>query len=837
MRTRFEASFVLIVVAMVASLFGAVPAAFADSSVTDGVELRLFAGGLAQPVDVTAPPQDPRVFVVEKAGVIRIVEDGQLLAEPFLDIRSLVRTAGGEQGLLGLAFHPKYRNNGKFYVNYTSEVGTGDSTISEFQVAADPNRADAASERVLLRIDQPRTNHNGGQLAFGGGHLFASIGDGGSGGEPAQDTGSLLGKILRLDVDGGQPYAIPNGNPFADGPGRDEIWAYGLRNPWRFSIDPVGRNLYIGDVGQSSREEVDVAPIGEAGVNYGWNTMEGSQCYDPPGCFDASFTAPVLEYSHNDGCSITGGVVYRGSELPQLRGHYFYSDLCGGFIRSFRYEQGQVRDETDWTDTFGRFDRAVAFGTDGFGEIYVASYGGNVYRFSSTAADGCDVNADGYADLVAGAPGRDDSRGAAYVIPGSGSGPVAGDATALNDAPAEAGAGFASALACGDFNADGFGDLAIGTPGSIDSGLPGSVMVRFGGSGQTATLGATLAPAPRPGDGFGAAVAVGDFNRDGYDDLAVGAPGSRLKGVREAGRVHIFEGSPQGLVLLRAFHQNSLGVPGVIETGDRMAAGVAAADFNGDGYDDLAVGIPGQQVGRFDRAGVVQLFTGTDEGLIPGEVWDRSHEAVAGKVKRDARFGEVLATGNFDADPYDDLAIGVPGMSRGAGEVTVLYGSRNGISDRDFRLRQGLRQVAGRARVGDGFGSALAVGDIDGDGWDDLAIGVPGEDVLGVIDAGAVDIVFGERRGLVGGRYQRRSAAQNAVPGTAGVGDHFGAAVRVADFNADGRGELAVGVPSSADAGGSGRVVIVTPPRDEWSLSTPGIEGDPVSGDRFGAAL
>ncbi len=848
----------LSVFAIAASTFVAVPPATAAAAITSGVELRTVATGLSQPVDITAPEGDPRLFVVEKPGRIRIIENGTVRPEPFLDIQSLVRTAGGEQGLLGLAFHPNYRSNGKFYVNYTSEVGTGDSTIAEYQVSADPNRADPASGRVLLRIDQPRTNHNGGQLQFGGGLLFASIGDGGSGGEPAQDNSSLLGKILRIDVDttgpGGLQYGIPDGNPYADGPGRDEIWASGLRNPWRFSIDAVGGRIYIADVGQASWEEVNAAPLGAAGLDYGWNTMEGNSCYDPPGCFDASFTPPVEVYGHNDGCSITGGVVYRGNELKRLRGHYFYADLCGDWVRSFRIEGGDVFERTNWRPALGAVDTPVAFGTDGFGELYVASFRGSILRFSSTDSNGCDINGDGRADLTVGAPGVGGSgiedAGWLHVILGSTTGPTeAGDQRLRPGVDGLAGtleaeAAFGAAVTCADFNGDGFDDVAVGAPGDGEAALPGSVTLVYGSatglnpaSSARIAAGTGVSGQASPRDLFGSALATGDFNRDGYFDLAVGVPGARLQGRRAAGRVVLLHGSSKGLAAAARdqYHQNSPGIPGDIEINDRFGAALASGDFDGDGYDDLAVGAPGQKVAGKTRAGSLQLLAGSGAGLLPDVAWSRASDGITGKVKRNAAFGATLTSGNFDSDAFDDLAIGVPGMSSGAGEVDVLYGARVGVSSRDVRLRQGVRQVTGTARVGDSFGFALAAADIDADGWDDLVIGVPFEDVLGVADTGAVDIVFGERRGLVAGRFLRRTVSQAAVPGEARSGESYGFAVAVSDVNGDGSADVVAGAPGPT--AGSGRVIITTGPVGEWHLDSPGIEGSSAPGDRFGSAL
>lgn len=337
--------------------------------------------GLDQPVHLDAPPGDDRLFVVEKTGRIRIVRDGAPESEPFLDLSGQV-SGGGEQGLLSVAFHPEYASNGRFFVNYTD---TGGRTVVErYSVSGDPDVADPASATRILRIDQPFSNHNGGLLRFGlDGMLYVGMGDGGSAGDPgdrAQDLSTLLGKLLRLDPDGGEPYAIPADNPFVGQEGaRDEIWAYGLRNPWRFSFDPPSGTLYVADVGQNAWEEVNAVPAGEAGVDYGWRRVEGRSCFES-GCSFEGTTLPALVYSHAEGCSVTGGHAYRGSLVPELRGHYFYADLCGGWIRSFRLEGGEAGERTERATGVGS---VTSFGTGGDGELYVVTIEGSVFRMEA----------------------------------------------------------------------------------------------------------------------------------------------------------------------------------------------------------------------------------------------------------------------------------------------------------------------------------------------------------------------------------------------------------------------------------------------------------------------
>jgi glucose/arabinose dehydrogenase len=341
------------------------------------------ANGLTNPLYLTAPVGDARMFVVEQVGRVRIIRNGAVASEPFLDIRSRV-SSGGERGLLSIAFHPQYATNGYVYASFTDVAG--DTRIERYTVSStSPDVVDPASASLVLAVPQPFANHNGGLILFGpDGMLYVGLGDGGSGGDPqnnGQSTSTLLGKLLRLDVTSATPYAIPTGNPFIGQTGaRAEIWALGLRNPWRFAFDRVGGQLYVADVGQSSREEVHVVAANRPGVNYGWRVLEGSACYNAPTCNAQGLDRPVLEYSHDEGCSITGGAVYRGSLIPGIVGHYFYSDYCTGFLRSFRYENGEAAEQRNWS--VGSLGSVLSFGEDAAGEMYILSANGRVYRLA-----------------------------------------------------------------------------------------------------------------------------------------------------------------------------------------------------------------------------------------------------------------------------------------------------------------------------------------------------------------------------------------------------------------------------------------------------------------------
>jgi len=371
-----------------------------------GIALTPFANGIGSVVDI-ANAGDSRLFAVQQDGHIRVVQsDGTVLGTDFLDLSGLV-SGGSEQGLLGLAFHPDYFSNGFFYVNYTDT--SGDTVIARYSVSGSPmtsNVANPGSASVILTIAQPFSNHNGGDLAFGpnDGYLYIGMGDGGSAcddGDHAQDPMDLLGKMLRIDVDSGSPYAIPPSNPFAGPDGvLDEIWALGTRNPWRFSFDRANGNLYIGDVGQNALEEIDFQPASSGGgENYGWDCYEGnslasaaSGCSTTATCAPASqFTFPAHEYSHGGGrCSVTGGYVYRGAQSPSIVGHYFFADYCSGDF----YSLTTPDNGTTWSlESFGApvgFN-PTTFGEDAGGEIYVAGQGSNtIYRITAgTPPPGC----------------------------------------------------------------------------------------------------------------------------------------------------------------------------------------------------------------------------------------------------------------------------------------------------------------------------------------------------------------------------------------------------------------------------------------------------------------
>jgi glucose/arabinose dehydrogenase len=331
-----------------------------------------------RPVFLASLPGDQRLFVVDQPGRIWTVGDDQL--EVMLDIRDLV-LSGGERGLLGMAFHPDFATNRLFYINYTNL--SGHTIIAEYMMRED-GTADPDTARRVLRVRQPAANHNGGMIAFGDdGYLWIGMGDGGGSNNQfrtARNPNRLNGSMLRIEVgpDAPQPYGVPGDNPYVGTDnGRAEVWAIGLRNPWRFTID--GDRLYIADVGQGRIEEISVASTSIPGPDFGWSVMEGDECFRSSDCNMSGFVAPVYTYGHGEGCSITGGVVYRGSEMPEIEGHYFFADFCSGWVRSIVVDDaGVLVEELEWPDL--EVGSPAGFGTDGAGEMYVLSHGGAVYK-------------------------------------------------------------------------------------------------------------------------------------------------------------------------------------------------------------------------------------------------------------------------------------------------------------------------------------------------------------------------------------------------------------------------------------------------------------------------
>ncbi len=353
------------------------------------LESTLVVDGLGPITDVAAHPDSDLLYVVEKVGRILVVEGGAVREEPFLDISDRVKSSGNEQGLVSFELHPEFSENRRGFLFYTDLQG--DSQLVEVRASSDPGRADPGSFRLILEVPQVNGQyHQSGSIAFApDGLMWVSIGDGGGIGDPdknGQNPENIDATIIRVGVDGGVPYEIPSDNSFVDsGDGMAEIWAYGVRNPWRISIDSRQGLIIIPDVGQEGSEEINIVPISDSGHNFGWSITEGTLCYDPDyeleECDTEGITMPVFEYFHQgDGCAVVGGEVYWGEAIPELHGHYFYADFCLGWVRSFAVRGGIVDDHRDWQDDLGRLGNVTSFGTDRHGELLVTNLDGEVWR-------------------------------------------------------------------------------------------------------------------------------------------------------------------------------------------------------------------------------------------------------------------------------------------------------------------------------------------------------------------------------------------------------------------------------------------------------------------------
>ena len=865
-------SAVALVAALILLAGGGIAAAppLAAAPLEQEVVLVEVADGLGVLTHLDAPAYDHRVFISDLAGRIWILERGERRSQPFLDISSL--TGSGEHGLLGFAFHPDYESNGRFFVHYVN--AQSETQIVEYEVSNDPNVADPGSGSLLFETSQPNTNHNGGSITFGPDeYLYIALGDGGGQhdpGEHGQNIESDLGSILRIDVDGAGTYTIPPDNPFVGGPGLDEIWLYGLRNPWRISWDFGANRLYVADVGQSAREEINIIRPGEGGANLGWDIMEGTLCHEPAsGCPREGLRAPDLQYPHSEGRSITGGYVYRGREIPRLTGHYFYADWGSGFIRSFRLKNGAITEQRDWTSEFGVHPGITAFGTDGFGELYFVTGSGSVWRISSASPPVCDFDGDGFDDLAIGVPGEAWGAGAVNVLRGGGSGVKAsGDLLIDQNSPGvatgnEAADRFGATLACGDFDGDRFQDLAISAPledlsGVADAGvvhvIPGSrTGLRPRGSKTLSQATAGLATGLEPGDRFGATLASGDFNGDGFSDLAIGVPGEDVNGNPDAGAAHVIYGGRNGLSPdgSRFWSQDSSGIRHRTEAGDGFGSALAPGDFDGDGFDDLAIGAPAEDVGGVEDAGLVHVIYGRTSGLgrAGDQVWSQGSPGIATGLEPNDGFGWALSAGDFDGDGRHDLAIGVPDEDIGgkvdAGAVHVLSGSAGGlVADQAGFWTQESPGVANRAENGDGFGTSLAARDWNADQRADLAIGIPTENLSGHGDAGAVAVLYGASGGLTSANADFWSQDRGSVENKVETGDRFGAHVGGQDHNGDGHDDLVVGAPfedvwGTEDAGlvnvlyGSPRG-LTDSGNEVWHQDKGGVLGGAGAGDELG---
>ena len=523
-------------------------------------------GSYSSPLLVTHAPGDARIFVVEQGGRVEIVKDGSALTTPFVNISGLLTSPrGAEQGLLGMAFHPGFSSNGRFFLAYTD--GGGDLVVGEFNATPGSDVASSTQVAKIIEVNQPFTNHNGGHILFGpNGYLWVGVGDGGGGGDPAdngQDNTTLLGSILRIDVDSddfpgdsSKNYGIPPGNPFDSGAGADEIWVYGLRNPWRFWIDDSTDRLYIADVGQGQREEITVVSLNGGGENLGWNILEGSRCYPNGGsCSTAGTVLPQVEYTHSVGRSITGGIVYRGEDLTELNGTYFYGDFSLGWVRSMLYD-GSVDNHWDWEPPLSETSLISSFGIDDDGEMYIVSLGGDIWRLEGRSGYQVigDFDDDGDSDISMWRGGDWFTQTASDA--GGGDFDTWADFVTLS--------GWGDRVS-GDFDGDGDTDI-----GNYHNGTGNWVVSESTGSSFSSTVWTTFSTKT----GWSKRL-VGDFDGDGRDDIANYHPGTGNWVVSES------TGNNFNSSVWATFNT---------KTGwTRQIVG----DFNGDGRDDIANYHPG----------------------------------------------------------------------------------------------------------------------------------------------------------------------------------------------------------------------------------------------------
>ncbi len=844
------------------------PAGAAPPSTTPELDVESWASVPGGPWDIAFLPDGPghpsgTALLTEKAtGVVYVRRTNGSTTAISADQGDLY--AGGEAGLMGIAVDPDFNQNRRYYTCQDSADGNGairDVRVIRWRL----NQALTSATREAVIIDSmPVTDgrHSGCRLAFGyEGYLWVTTGDGAIGTTP-QDLNSLGGKVLRVDPLTGNG---PSNNPFytTAGANRSKVYSYGHRNVQGLGRRPCTNQMWTAEHGPAFDDEINRI---RKGGNYGWNPVPGYNESVPMTDFSLPGKQRRAKWtSGSDTIAISGIGWIRGADWGGWDGELAGATLKDSRLWIFEFSNGSnlldIDIPAEFSRDFGRL-RVPVMGPDG--ALYVASPGfGAVYRAlpqRGRTPGNQDLNGDGYDDLVVGGPGEDingiKNAGGFHVLYGSAagirtSGVEQRDQTNLLGAKPQRADRLGSAVAYGDIDGDGITDIVLGTPkedvkGTKNAGAITVVCGRTAGiekrSSQTFSQSGSVAGATETADRFGDSVVMGDFNGDGYNDVVAGVPKEDVGGADNAGAITVLYGTNAGLSTEGSVQLTQSDTAGVNESGDRFGKALAAGDFDGDGYDDLAVGAPYEDVGSASNAGEVTILYGSATGFALSQSTTFNQTDTPGDNASGDRFGTALASGDFDGDGRDDLAVGSPretvGGAPAAGEVTVIFGTANGLSSSGIQLLNQSTSVPGANESQDKFGASLGTGDIDGDNRDDLVVGSPGEN-----NRGRIVVFMGRGSGLGSGEA---FSLKGQVPGSAKRGDRMGAAVRVADFNGDGRADVAVGIPGKDVSGknSAGAIVVLNGSssgltRDGRYItqSTAGVPGAASTGDKWGTAL
>ena len=804
------------------------PADATPPSVEPDLSTEVWMSSFTVPWDIAFTPDGWAIVPERDTGDITVRSPGGTTRDITADMSDL--NPAGEGGLMGLVVDPDFDQNRRFYTCHTTNT---DVEVVAWTMNNGYTAATRVNDPLINGIDRTSGRHSGCRLRFGWeGYLWVATGDAALGTTP-QDLNSLAGKVLRVDPETGAGHPK---NPFVGRAGDDRIYSYGHRNPQGLDRRPCTKQMWTGEHGPGGDDEINLL---KKGGDYGWNPVSPG---NPNGynenvpMTDTSLPGPQQQAKWASGfptVALSGVGWIRGADWGGWDGELAGATLKNQRLMVFEFRNNNALRDVDippeLNGSFGRLRTAV-MGPDG--ALYVASDGArSIIRVTAAAGPtpgDQDINGDGFDDLVVGAPGKDiGSRngaggftalyGGANSIRPNANGSEFRSQDNVKGASPQTGDAVGSAIAYGDIDGDGLTDVVVGAPdegvsGNSDSGAIHVICGRTAGvegrSSMTLSQAGSVAGAAETNDNWGGAVAVGDFDGDGYDDIAVGAPGETLSGAQSAGAVTILYGTPAGVTSENSHTLSQTSAGGPRGANNRFGASLATGDFDGDGRDDLAVGAPGTSVSGANGAGTVTVFYGAASGLSASGADRFDQTNSPGDNGAGDGFGTALAAGDFDGDNRDDLVIGSPGENVGsagdAGGVAVLYGAGGGLSTSGGELFTQGGGVSGASETGDELGAALEVGDFDGDGNDDLAIGSPGENN----SRGRVVILEGNFGGL---DFAQSFSAAGPVAGKSENGDMFGAALRSGDYDNDGRDDLAIGVPGE-NAGGradTGSVVVV----------------------------